>query len=1785
MAEGNRPVTRIPSIFDSDDSDDGPSTPASFQPLTTNTSQREKHEKLPLPADNLSSNSEDSDEPSLSLRLSNKSPPGDDDLTGGLPEEASTSEDTGSLETEDVDVKEMDNTNLEVEDVPEPDDIDDDDPDDDDGDDVNHDKNIAESQNFGHSGVGNVDDLSNDDQNVSDDSEDADQPGDSSSSLVEDDMESQNEGEGVVDFPHSEARQLDVKMDISEEFEAPMETDDKREGEGGPELKSAEKCSQESDSAQKDEKVMVVIEKSQDNRKDEMEGCRENEDETEKLPKIKSNERQDEVDQTELAQVGDSVDPPEAEECHSETKNVEQSTHTSASSPCNIVVEGDIVEMEEEEKEVLDATDNSVVKKNQEKPVDIKPDQTDERVSGVATPESESSVNTVNDGMKKTDDEDECRKDRKKESTKDIYTSDDENSTEIGLKMKSEDDVEMQSGNVDKGGVGDEVDLDNSGEAKDTSSPTRSNSSKELASAVKKVEISKLSSLQVGKRVPVRVQDVYTDSEEESNKSTGGASVGVERIKMELLGGSETDSVDPEDQRDSTSLVDSSRASSIEPGGVSSSQPSLASNSPARSTPQFPKHWTPPHDKKKRGFIHVDREACQKAFDAGWRREIVYRAVVDPNKASTRSDIYYYTPTGKKLRSKVEIELYLKKNQIDLTKENFTWAKEPLGIDEKYEMIRHASVSKVQGNLQSRGKSNGSPNIETPPPTVKASPVTKQVTKLHQTGTTPSLKRRPELQSGPSGDQVKRSRMKVTPVVPAHLRKKNAGSMTIDLAPTHLKKETADIGTVSQAPVYHQMENAGVVTVNRSKLSPSSIEFTTKKVINRMQMMGVLKSSTSTKLPSEQGELSPTLINLAKSINTTSGNLRWVEPIARPGPASKKRVVFTTRINVSLSSSRILTPLLFKANPDPMQTFHCTGTCVLASGTVPTLQCIKCLCLFHPECTDTPFNAAFLIQTGGALFLCPNCYRANKENSKAQIRKPPKSYEPLAHDPVSEESDGEEFLRIKGDTSINEYIQVSFKPPMPLTPPISPSSQSGHRVTGGQSTQGTSKFSEVVITKSSTTSKQGSGSTVMNSKGRSTKGGLQLTHSNLSENQIIQIQSSEPEEPQVQMLHHVGSGEEMVKIPFANGQHRNLPRGRIFPSSWIGSQLPLLMPKTNIQQQQIQPVTSSPILLPIPTTTPTSIMAQQEMTGGMMLSVNVQSQQDINVSRDRDFIYELCKNYRILAHIFRYLSVTDRLNAAQVCLLWRDLAFHPSLWEVTRIRNIGVRSWSNFANFLERRNAKVLDLRNMRLPGTCRRIEMEQRLSSKSSTIPQTLGKDKAEITLNNLVQISYSSSEKNRFIMKACSKGVIDVEQERELGERLKDQRNPSGTVTTTPSQEVGKSCSPKSVKMGTSIGTTTSNLEVIKIDCENTTNAKEKESAGKGPQNVKRRKSNANDDKSDLIMKCEESSKGSNPKQKEDPESEGMSEATWEEASSALGKVRCLTSVMLPPCPGHALQVFLSKCHQLASVTAADLTSAAGTEAYIPTQSVFDPAYLMENPDLEALHLGSVKGFSFTTNFNFIKLRHLRTLVIRGLVGASWPYMGNDLTSLHVAPVKMFSPYTWANIGSMTKLEVLWLENGGSLNDLNICDALSHLSNLQRLCLFNFTIGPKMGNALKKLPLLKKLVAFPTPAKEDDASLSEENGHMMTMVGMLRQLEELVWMVRPKALCTRKGISYIRISPKNVKTFSGLFSTSISEDNLWKLEDLQNILSLSLPQVRVRIVKMDSSCSSLLSALETIY
>lgn len=66
----------------------------------------------------------------------------------------------------------------------------------------------------------------------------------------------------------------------------------------------------------------------------------------------------------------------------------------------------------------------------------------------------------------------------------------------------------------------------------------------------------------------------------------------------------------------------------------------------------------------------------------------VYRAVQHEKATQKeRGDVYYITPGGKKLRTKQEILNNLDKS-IDLSIENFTFAKDPVGGTPEQEIIR-----------------------------------------------------------------------------------------------------------------------------------------------------------------------------------------------------------------------------------------------------------------------------------------------------------------------------------------------------------------------------------------------------------------------------------------------------------------------------------------------------------------------------------------------------------------------------------------------------------------------------------------------------------------------------------------------------------------------------------------------------------------------------------------------------------------------------------------------------------------------------------------------------------------------------------------------------------------------------------------------------------------------------------------------------------------------------------------------------------------------------------------
>lgn len=103
------------------------------------------------------------------------------------------------------------------------------------------------------------------------------------------------------------------------------------------------------------------------------------------------------------------------------------------------------------------------------------------------------------------------------------------------------------------------------------------------------------------------------------------------------------------------------------------------------------KETTPQQPKKLRSAPgNANDPNFLEPFKFGWKRELVWRAISD-ERHKIAGDIYYYTPSGKKIRSLRELSEIVKNDPNGLSMDNFTFMKEPLGTnDPEKEIIRDA---------------------------------------------------------------------------------------------------------------------------------------------------------------------------------------------------------------------------------------------------------------------------------------------------------------------------------------------------------------------------------------------------------------------------------------------------------------------------------------------------------------------------------------------------------------------------------------------------------------------------------------------------------------------------------------------------------------------------------------------------------------------------------------------------------------------------------------------------------------------------------------------------------------------------------------------------------------------------------------------------------------------------------------------------------------------------------------------------------------------------------------
>ncbi|XP_017881306.1 uncharacterized protein LOC108625648 isoform X2 [Ceratina calcarata] len=239
-----------------------------------------------------------------------------------------------------------------------------------------------------------------------------------------------------------------------------------------------------------------------------------------------------------------------------------------------------------------------------------------------------------------------------------------------------------------------------------------------------------LAESQLVKRFRFSIKDLEGKRDDEDSDDNRIYDSDVNKMKRES-DKSETDSIGIPNTIDSESEVQKVDEASVKSANSAASSPTMKSKVNRALRAISPASPSSPSGKQKL-VVDMSNPAFKEPFKYGWKRELVFRASTDPS-LKKMADIYYYTPKGKKVRSFREVAEFL--NTKELTIDNFTFFKEPIGLDDpEKEIIRNAK--KLKGTAVSTtpprrglGYKRGAPGRKTvEEPTPVQSPVAPKAT-------------------------------------------------------------------------------------------------------------------------------------------------------------------------------------------------------------------------------------------------------------------------------------------------------------------------------------------------------------------------------------------------------------------------------------------------------------------------------------------------------------------------------------------------------------------------------------------------------------------------------------------------------------------------------------------------------------------------------------------------------------------------------------------------------------------------------------------------------------------------------------------------------------------------------------------------------------------------------------------------------------------------------------------------------------------------------------------------
>lgn len=187
-------------------------------------------------------------------------------------------------------------------------------------------------------------------------------------------------------------------------------------------------------------------------------------------------------------------------------------------------------------------------------------------------------------------------------------------------------------------------------------------------------------------------EDDSDDNKTQIDEATGSIAYKIRKEKESDK--SETDSIGaPNSLESETEPLKADESSVKSANSSANSSPSAASHRSRGS--RISRGASPGSAVRQKVTVDLTNPAFKEPFKYGWKRELVYRAAGSEN-IKRMADIYYYTPTGKKVRSFREVAEFL--NTKELTIDNFTFFKESLGLDDpEKEIIRDAKRGRDSG--------------------------------------------------------------------------------------------------------------------------------------------------------------------------------------------------------------------------------------------------------------------------------------------------------------------------------------------------------------------------------------------------------------------------------------------------------------------------------------------------------------------------------------------------------------------------------------------------------------------------------------------------------------------------------------------------------------------------------------------------------------------------------------------------------------------------------------------------------------------------------------------------------------------------------------------------------------------------------------------------------------------------------------------------------------------------------------------------------------------------------